>query len=97
MAYIGVNPLIVTGSLRENLLYGNNLNIPDEDILHLLNKFKLFNENDTLNLDTEISNKTLSSGQFQKIAFIRAFLYNPELLILDESTSNLDEYSKNYY
>ena len=94
MAYIGVNPLIVTGSLRENLLYGNNLNIPDEDILHLLNKFKLFNENDTLNLDTEISNKTLSSGQFQKIAFIRAFLYNPELLILDESTSNLDEYSK---
>ena len=94
MAYIGVNPLIVTGSLRENLLYGNNLNVTDEDILNLLNKFKLFNENDTLNLDSEISNKTLSSGQFQKIAFIRAFLYNPELLILDESTANLDEDSK---
>jgi ATP-binding cassette subfamily B protein AbcA/BmrA len=94
VSYVGVNPLIVTGSLRENLLYGNRSDIKDEDILHLLNKFKLFNESNSLNLDSEISNKTLSSGQFQKIAYIRAFLYDPELLILDESTSNLDEYSK---
>ena len=33
-------------------------------------------------------------GQMQKIAFIRALLSKVEVLILDESTSNLDEESK---
>jgi len=31
----------------------------------------------------------------QKISFIRAMLSNPDILILDESTSNLDFDSKN--
>ena len=30
----------------------------------------------------------------QKIAFIRALLSNPEILLLDESISNLDDFSK---
>ena len=33
-------------------------------------------------------------GQMQKIAFMRALLSGVEVLILDESTSNLDEESK---
>ncbi len=37
-----------------------------------------------------ISNRTLSSGQMQKISFMRALLANSEILLLDESTSNLD-------
>jgi len=45
-------------------------------------------------LDTKISNKSLSSGQMQKISFIRALLINPDLLLLDESTANLDIKSK---
>jgi len=32
----------------------------------------------------------MSLGQKQIIAFIRAFLRNPELLILDEATANID-------
>ena len=42
----------------------------------------------------KITNKSLSSGQMQKISFIRALLSKPEILILDESTSNLDYDSK---
>jgi len=32
----------------------------------------------------------LSSGQRQLIAFIRAYVYNPSVLILDEATSSID-------
>ena len=46
-------------------------------------------------MDFEVSNRTLSSGQMQKISFIRALLANSELLLLDESTSNLDTDAKN--
>ena len=33
---------------------------------------------------------SLSAGQKQLIAFIRAYVYNPELFILDEATATID-------
>jgi ABC-type bacteriocin/lantibiotic exporter with double-glycine peptidase domain len=48
-----------------------------------------------MDLEKHISNKTLSSGQLQKISFIRSLLGDVEILLLDESTSNLDINSKN--
>jgi len=94
IGYVGVTPLILDGSLRENLLYGNeNLEVDDENLYDMLNLFRLFDE-DSYNLDLIISNRTLSSGQMQKISFIRSLLSNTELLLLDESTSNLDSQTR---
>ena len=45
-------------------------------------------------LDKEVSNKSLSSGQMQKVGFIRAILANSQVLLLDEATSNLDRNTK---
>ena len=44
---------------------------------------------------TEVSNKSgLSEGQRQMIAIARVMLFNPELVILDEATSNIDTRSE---
>jgi len=93
--YIGPVPLIFTDSLRNNLMYGNEKNITDEKIIEKLKMFETFKEEGNYNLDNIISNTSLSSGQMQKIAFVRALLSNAEILLLDESTSNLDDISRN--
>ena len=55
----------------------------------------VFNEESSYDLNKLTNNKSLSSGQTQKIAFARALLMRPDLLLLDESTANLDEFSSN--
>ncbi|OUX38300.1 MAG: hypothetical protein CBE33_01315 [Candidatus Pelagibacter sp. TMED273] len=92
-AYVGATPLIINGTIKENLLYGNTKKVSNEEIYSLINSYNLFNET-KIDLEMEITNKSLSSGQMQKISFIRALLSKPEILILDESTSNLDYDSK---
>jgi len=96
VGYVSSNPLIIRGTLRENLSYGSTIS-DDKQLLKLLVEFKLFDENNSLEiLDKPISNKTLSMGQMQKVAFIRSILLNPDLLILDESTANLDSETRKF-
>jgi len=96
IGYVGPNPLIIDGTLRENLLYGTNEIKTDDEVINLIKKFQLFQSEKigekTLNMN--IDNQKLSSGQMQKISFIRALISDIDLLILDESTSNLDKKSK---
>ena len=92
--YIGATPMIFTGTLKENLLYGNELEIDDSLIIKQLRDFEIFKEESSYRLDKKIDNKSLSSGQMQKIAFIRALLSEPDVLLLDESTANLDDFSR---
>ena len=92
--YIGATPLIFSSTLRENIMYGNQLNISDDKIYETLKDFDIFKEEQNYNLDKEIDNKSLSSGQMQKIAFVRALLSDVDILILDESTANLDDQSR---
>lgn len=93
-AYIGATPFIFSTSIKENIIYGNKYQIKDEEILDYLKKFKLFKEEESYDLDRHVDNTSLSSGQMQKIAFIRALLSRPDILLLDESIANLDEFSK---
>jgi heme exporter protein A len=53
----------------------------------LLERFLLFNRKDDFV-------KTYSSGMKQRLKFIFALMHSPQLLILDEPTSNLDAEGK---
>ncbi len=92
--FIGPTPLIFSASLRDNIMYGNQNVANDKSILSYINEFELFNDEFSISLDKKIDNKSLSSGQMQKIAFIRALIADVDVLFLDESTSNLDTKSK---
>lgn len=94
IGYVGSTPLIIKSSLKENILYGNSKNITEDEMLKILTNLELYSNPNELDLGQQISNKSLSTGQMQKISFARAVLGEKELLILDESTANLDSESK---
>ena len=94
LGYVGATPFILDDTLRTNLLYGSTKKVDDETLLHLIDEFRLFNEKRKDVLDSIISRRDLSSGQMQKISFMRAIVTECELLFLDESTANLDTRTK---
>ena len=74
----------------ENLNYFSEIrgiSFNKERVDELLNKFLLFNRKDDLV-------KTYSSGMKQRLKFIFALMHSPQLIILDEPTSNLDDEGK---
>lgn len=74
----------------ENLLHFSKIRGIEFDTKkgdELLNRFDIYNRrNDYV--------KTYSSGMKQRLKFVFAFLHKPELIILDEPTSNLDNKGK---
>ncbi|MCB0271889.1 MAG: ABC transporter ATP-binding protein [Bdellovibrionales bacterium] len=92
VGYVGPEPFLFEGTLKENILYGSHHFVSDEEIFHALTAVQLqeFASADLLSykLTEDLSN--LSSGQKQRLCIARAFLSKPSLLLLDEFSSNLD-------
>ncbi len=96
IGFILQEPFLFNGTVRDNILYGNEAyKLFDNEQLHqVLNKEGLESlvERFENGLDTKIvsGGDSMSLGEKQLIAFIRAVLRKPELLILDEATANID-------
>ena len=58
--------MILNSSLRENLLYGTNREIDNKKLIDIISEFKLFNEENSINLNKAISNKMLSTDRCKK-------------------------------
>lgn len=96
IGFILQEPVLFTGTIRDNILYGNAcfINLSDEELMEELRQVRLDGLLDRFDggLSAEIkgTGEEISLGQKQIIAFIRAVIRRPELLILDEATANID-------
>lgn len=88
---------LFSGSVMENITL-RNTEIPKEKIIEAA---KLIDMHDFImrlpgGYDYNVMERgaTLSMGQRQLLSFIRALLYNPSILILDEATSSVDTESE---
>ncbi len=86
-------------SILENITIGNR-NISREQVIESAKKVGVheFIMQLPKGYDFEVKERggLLSSGQRQIIAFIRAYVYQPQLLILDEATSSIDSLSEEF-
>jgi ATP-binding cassette subfamily B protein len=96
IGFILQEPFLFSGTVRENILYGNEVYqgydkeqleqvIRDAGLQRLLDIFEQ-------GLETPVTSggNSISLGQKQLIAFMRAVLRRPDVLILDEATANID-------
>jgi ATP-binding cassette subfamily B protein/subfamily B ATP-binding cassette protein MsbA len=86
-------PFLFSGTIAENIRYGR-LEATEDEVLAAAQAARAasFIERLPEGLNTQVGERgaTLSTGQRQLIAFARAILSDPAILILDEATSSVD-------
>lgn len=92
-ALIQQDPFLFKGTLRENIVLGDE-SITEQNLERALQSvgFHAYLQRTGRDLNFEVSEKgsNLSLGERQLIAFLRVLARDPDLVILDEATANVD-------
>jgi ATP-binding cassette subfamily B protein len=93
IGYVSQDTFLFYGSVRENVEYGT-FGASDEDVVRAAKMAEAheFITNLPDGYDTMVGERgvKLSGGQRQRISIARAILKDPEILVLDEATSDVD-------
>ncbi len=101
IGFILQDPFLFSGTIRENILHGNkeyqhasnselSTIFQESGLESLIHRFE-----NGLETKINVTGDGISLGQKQLIAFMRAVIRKPDLLILDEATANIDTVTEN--
>ena len=92
ISYISQDMFLFNKTIKENLMLSDEIEI--DDVIELSKKVNAYEFRNELpqrfDYMIEENGTNLSTGQKQKLSILRALLKKPDILIMDEATSNLD-------
>lgn len=95
IGYVGPDPYLIAGTVRDNIQYGATKKVSDNECWDALQKAQLIDliaaKKEGLDFVIPENLGNLSAGQKQRLVLARALAANPQLLVLDEATCNLDK------